>query len=78
MSSDDRAKAAEVCAQLAEDLHRSDQAEAKLPSSRTGHPSRDALLDRAEERSRNLSAHGVEMAAKAAAAFTAEAFEQSD
>ncbi|MUL61094.1 hypothetical protein B5P44_00645 [Mycobacterium sp. CBMA 213] len=77
MSSDSSAKAAEIGAQLAEEVHDGAQAEAQRPRARTGHPTFDALMDRSEERSRNLSEHGIAMAAKAAAAFTAEAFEQS-
>jgi len=77
MSDEGNAKAAaKISAQLAEDLHRIAQDDTQCHrSARTGRPEPDALVERALDRSRSLSDHGIETAAGAAAAFTAKVFE---
>ena len=77
MSDEGNAKAAaRICAQLAEDLHRTAQDdEQRHRSSRTGRRDFDTPVEGALARSRGLSDHGIETAAGVAAAFTAKVFE---
>lgn len=76
MSNDATARAAEMCSQLAEDLHRRARIEAQRPPLRSGRPELDAALDKVQEGSRELSERSVEMAASWAATFTAKIFEE--
>lgn len=78
MSTEDSAKsAAKTCSQLAEDLHRRAQDTMELCRfDRTGLPALDAAIQRVLDGSRELSEAGIEIAASAAAAFTARVFEE--
>lgn len=69
--------AAKICSQLAEDLHRRAQDDMHLRRfAWTGRPDLDAAIDRVLDGSRALSEGGIEIAARAAAAFTAAVFEE--
>lgn len=75
---DDAKAAAKICGQLAEDLHRLAQDETRCHRFvRTGRPDLDAVVERATDRSRQSSDRGIEIAARAAAAFTAKVFEET-
>ena len=78
MSAEDSAKsAARMCSQLAEDLHRRAQDEMELCRFvRTGQPDLDAAIERVLEGSLKFSEAAIEIAASAAAAFTARVFEE--
>lgn len=76
MDNDETAQVAARFSRLAEDLHREAQAEAQRPPIWTGRPDFDAVLARVQDTSRELSERGVEIAAAAAAAFTASIFER--
>lgn len=76
MDKDESAEAAARFSQLAEDLHREAEAEAERPPVWTGRPDLDALVASVQDTSREFSERGVEIAAAAAAAFTASIFER--
>lgn len=78
MSADDDAKAAaKICSQLAEHLHRTAQDEAQRHRFvRTGRLDLDEAVERVLDGSREFSERGIEIAAAAAAAFTAKVFEE--